>query len=432
MNGAFLLFSAVLTSVLRILAGLFVIRRLLKDGKPDRKSLLAGLGGAVFLGIWGERTDASLFFCLALETLLLAACACSFQAQRLRMSLFMSIFYEIAGALGQFLLAAVMGILLGSSDFFVRDLPFGQAVLWLFHGLLAVLTVIFFRIQELPEGCVFRGASAFSLAGFLAVVTLSEQRALEIPEDTLFMWTILAVSLMMSVLVFHLNRQYEMERELARLKSEQAKLLERDYTALNHSYAVHAKLFHDFHNHMGVLRQFLSHEKYEEAVGYLDELQAPVRDLTDTVWTGDETTDYLINSKAASAKDSKIQFQVQVEFPRHTNIQSADLCAILGNLLDNALEAASQVPEPEGRLVTLTIRRIHQMLIIKVENSFLKAPVWEEGRLHTTKTEGGLHGWGLKSAQAAAEKYEGMVKTGISGEMFRAVATLSYDGVEPV
>ena len=109
-----------------------------------------------------------------------------------------------------------------------------------------------------------------------------------------------------------------------------------------------------------------------------------------------------------------------------------DLCAILGNLLDNAIEAARQVPDPSGRTVALTIRRIHQMLVIKVENSFAAAPVQEGGELKTTKTEGGLHGWGLKSAQTAAEKYDGMVRAGVSGEVFRAVATLSYQGMEDI
>ena len=165
-------------------------------------------------------------------------------------------------------------------------------------------------------------------------------------------------------------------------------------------------------------------------VRYLDELQAPVRNLTATVWTGDETADYLISSKAAAAEADGIRFQAQVEFPRRTNIRSVDLCAILGNLLDNAIEAARQVPDPSGRTVALTIRRIHQMLVIKVENSFAASPVQEGGELKTTKTGGGLHGWGLKSAQAAAEKYDGMVQAGVSGEVFRAVATLSYQGME--
>ena len=432
MTDVFLLLSGLLAGAVRVLVGLFLIYRLLSVKRPDQKSIAAGLAGALVLTVLLSLLHAPDFCRTALETVLIAACAHRLQGAELRMGLFVGIFYEIGVSFWSFLLPAWMGVLFRSQDFLNTGTLAGQSALWLLHGLLAVLAVWLSRGREINRKSAFRAVSALTLAGFLGVITLSEQTVLAIPDDTLYMWTILAVVLMMSVLVFNINRQYEVEKELAKLKSEQAELLERDYTAVNRAYQVNAKLFHDFHNHIGVLRQFLTHEKYGEAVRYLDELQAPVRNLTATVWTGDETADYLINSKAAAAEADGIRFQAQVEFPRRTNIRSVDLCAILGNLLDNAIEAARQVPDPSGRTVTLTIRRIHQMLVIKVENSFAASPVQEDGELKTTKAGGGLHGWGLKSAQTAAEKYDGMVQAGVSGEVFRAVATLSYQGMEDI
>ena len=432
MTDVFLLLSSMLTGAVRVLVGLTLVHRLLSVKRPDRKSIAAGLAGALALTVLLSLLHAPDFYRMALEAVLIAACAHRLQGAELRMGLFVGIFYEIGVSFWSFLLSAGLGVLLRSQDFLNTGTLAGQSALWLLHGLLTVLAVWLSRGREINRKSAFRAVSALTLAGFLGVITLSEQTVLAIPDDTLYMWTILAVVLMMSVLVFNINRQYEVEKELARLKSEQAELLERDYTAVNRAYQVNAKLFHDFHNHIGVLRQFLTHEKYGEAVRYLDELQAPVRNLTAAVWTGDETADYLINSKAASAEADGVRFQAQVEFPHRTNIRSVDLCAILGNLLDNAIEAAWQVPDPSGRTVTLTIRRIHQMLVIKVENSFAGAPVQEKGELKTTKTEGSLHGWGLKSVQTAAEKYDGMVRAGVSGEVFRAVATLSFQGMEDI
>ena len=86
---------------------------------------------------------------------------------------------------------------------------------------------------NLAEKEGFRLVSAIVIAGFLAVVSLSQQTVLAIADDTLDMWTILAVVLLMAVLVFNMNRQYEVEKELAALKSEQTELLERDYAALH-------------------------------------------------------------------------------------------------------------------------------------------------------------------------------------------------------
>ncbi|MDE6846517.1 MAG: GHKL domain-containing protein [Lachnospiraceae bacterium] len=414
---------------IRIIVCLFLMSRLLSADKPDKKSIAAGIFGAIIISILSFLIGLPNFFRLTLETIWIVFCTNHFQNIDTRISLFISIYYEIAVAFWCFLSAAWLGVAFSSPAFLDYKTGNGQIAFWLLHILLAALTFCLYKHHDMTAKEGFRIASAIVLIGLLAIITLSEQTTLTIPDDTLYTWTILSVVLMMSVLMFNMNRQYEAEKELTKLKSEQAELLERDYTTLNNAYAINAKLFHDFHNHIGVLRQLLSHEKITEAVQYLDELQAPTQEMADTVWTGDETVDYLINSKTHTAKADGIQLQVQVEFPRHTNIRNADLCAILGNLLDNAIEAARQIPEPEQSSISLTIRRINQMLIIKVENNFSVPPASKDGSLKTTKTDRNLHGWGLKSAQTAAEKYDGTIRTSYTGNTFRAVATLSYQGI---
>lgn len=429
MTDGLMLCSNIATGCIRVIVGLFLIFRLLSAQKPERKSMAAAVIGVTVISVLFSVTGLSDFERMVSETVLLTVCASRFQGADTRMSLFLGIFYEIAALFWQFLLAAWLGVICRSLTFLNDETADGQLAVWLFHLLLAALVWNLLRHPGRTEKEMFHRASVIVIIGFLGVIALSEQPVLAIADDTLYLWTILAVVLMMSVLVFNMNRQYEVEKELARLKSEQAELLERDYRTLNKAYEMNAKLFHDFHNHIGVLRQLLLHQKTERAMQYLDELQTPVQEMADTVWTGDEIVDYLINSKAAIAREYGITYQAQVEFPRHTNLQSADLCAILGNLLDNALEAARQVPALEQRWVRLTIRRINHMLIIKVENRFATPLIKNENKLQTSKKESGLHGWGLKSAQAAAEKYDGMVQTSYTDNTFRAVATLSYQSV---
>ena len=429
MTGWLLGFSDFMAGGIRSMVCLFLIFRLLSVKRPEKKCIAAILAGAMAISVILSVTALPDFYRMILEIVLITVCACCFQAADTRMGLFVAIFYEIAVTFWQFLFAAWLGVIFRSSAFLDDRTGYGQVAVWVFLVLLIALIWYILQRPNMTGKEAFRFASVIVLTGFAAVITLSEQTVLAIADDTLDMWTILAVLLMMSVLVFNMNRQYEVEKELAELKSEQAELLERDYTTLNNAYALNAKLFHDFHNHMGVLRQLLSHRKTDEAMRYLDELQMPVKEMTGIIWTGDETVDYLINSKAVTAEKNGIKYQVQVEFPRRTNLRSADLCAILGNLLDNALEAAKQIPVPEQRWILLTIRRINQMLIIKVENSFITPPVKQDGALKTSKDENGLHGWGLKSAQTAAEKYDGMVRTSYDGHTFRAVASLSYQAV---
>lgn len=424
-----ILFSNIAAGSVRAVVYLFLVFRLLSAKKPGRNGIITVLAGIAAISVIFSITGLPDIYRIISETVLFVVCARQFQNADTRMCLFIGIFFEIAVSFWLFLIAAWSGVLFHSSAFLDYDTGRGQIAVWLLLALLILVMLYLWKNPGMDQKETFRFLSAGVVTGFLAVVTLSQQTALAIDDDTLDMWTILAVVLMMSVLVFNMSRQYEAEKELAELKSEQNELLERDYTTLNNAYAINAKLFHDFHNHIGVLHQLLSHKKLDEAMQYLDELQIPIREMTDTVWTNDDTIDYLINSKAAAAKERGIQYQVQVEFPHHTNLRSADLCAILGNLLDNALEAAGQIPEKKKRFINLTIRRINQMLIIKVENSFTAPPVITGNEIKTSKKENGLHGWGLKSARTAAEKYDGIVQTSYDENVFRAVVTLSYQGI---
>ena len=84
------------------------------------------------------------------------------------------------------------------------------------------------------------------------------------------------------------------------------------------------------------------------------------------------------------------------------------------------------------RFLNLTIRRIHDMLIIKVENGCEEAPVVQDGQLQTTKKDTAFHGWGLKSVQEAAERYDGSVDTEYADDIFKAVVTLSFEPADLV
>ena len=220
-----------------------------------------------------------------------------------------------------------------------------------------------------------------------------------------------------------------MEKKIARLEQEKNALLMRDYQLLKNTYAANAKLFHDFHNHIEVLHRYLEKDRTAEAIRYLEGLRSPIEAVTQPVWVGDEAVDYLINSKITLAASQKIQVNCNIEYPQHTNIRSVDLVAILGNLLDNAIEAVEGT-EGNLRFINLTIRRINEMLIIKLENGCKAAPVIAGGELKTTKQDKDLHGWGLKSVRTTAEHYDGTVETEYRNNRFCTVVTLSYEPVK--
>ena len=216
MTDVFLLFSGLLAGAVRVLVGLFLVHRLLSIKRPDRKSIAAGLAGALVLTVLLSLLHAPDFYRMALEAVLIAACAHRLQGAELRMGLFVGIFYEIGVSFWSFLLPAWMGVLFRSQDFLNTGTLAGQSALWLLHGLLAVLAAWLSRGREINRKSAFRAVSALTLSGFLGVITLSEQTVLVIPDDTIYMRTILAVMLMMSVLVFHINSKYDEDKELVK------------------------------------------------------------------------------------------------------------------------------------------------------------------------------------------------------------------------
>ena len=274
-----------------------------------------------------------------------------------------------------------------------------------------------------------RSLSVLVILGMVGAVTLSEQKALTLDEDLVGTWIILSMVLLFAILFYRVNRQREMESEIARLKQEQAEIVERDYQALRRTYEGNAKLYHDLHNHIEAIYQCLLQGDTEEAARYCEDLRTPVREISQTVWTGDKALDYLISSKLALAEQEHIKTKVNIEYPHNTNIRSVDLTTILGNLLDNALEAAQAAPDGL-RFLNLTIRRINAMLIIKVENGYGHDLKREDGKLLTTKSDRAFHGWGLKSVQTAADRYDGTISTDDKDGIFQSVVTLSFQAIK--
>ena len=86
----------------------------------------------------------------------------------------------------------------------------------------------------------------------------------------------------------------------------------------------------------------------------------------------------------------------------------------------------SRAEDDSRRIIWLTIRRINHMLVIKVQNTCEKQPVWEKGEWMTTKEDKSLHGWGLKSAAAAVEKYNGTLQNSWKDSVFTAAAVMHY------
>ncbi len=412
---------------LRLLLGVYLIA-ILAGFYMHKKSWLFSIIGGVLVTLL-QMVLCSNIAILSIECLIIATISWQHLQKKINICLFLAFFYEVCVSLWDFLVAAGLGVLLHTKEFIQTDTVQHLAAIGLVRLLILLIVLLCAKRQNAYDRNM-RFISCITILGFFGVITLSQQSILSLNEDQIGTWIILSTILLFAILFYRLNRQREMEWEISQLKQEKTEILERDYQTLSRTYAANAKLYHDLHNHIEAIYQCLTQGELKEALAYCEELRTPIREISQTVWTGDKAIDYLINSKMALAEQKQIETKINIEYPHNTNIRSVDLATILGNLLDNALEAAATAPEPL-RFLHLTIRRINAMLIIKVKNGYGNAPVENNGKLETSKTDtASHHGWGLKSVQTAADRYDGAITINYQNGVFQAVVSLSFQPIK--
>ena len=424
MTGWYQIISFLFTNGLRIFLCLYLVMAVLKLSSDRKKAGVLSACTAAFITLLSCLPIPQTYITGAEIIIIMLIIRHLFRAE-LRMPLFLTFFYEITVALWEFIISAGLGIIFRSEGFLDRNTPEYMAAVWIVR--VFMLGIAFLAVKA-SEGRN-RVISAVAVAGLFGVIFLSGQNIITISDEQMTTWIIFSMLIFVAIQFFYRTRQYEMEKKIAHLEKEKNALLMRDYQLLKDTYAANAKLFHDFHNHIEALHRYLEKDRTAEAVRYLESLRSPIEAVTQHVWVGDEAVDYLINSKVTLAASREIQVNCNIEYPQHTNIGSVDLVVILGNLLDNALEAVDGT-EGNLRFINLTIRRINEMLIIKLENGCKAAPAITEGELKTTKKNTDLHGWGLQSVRTAAERYDGTIETEYSNHTFRTVVTLSFEAVK--
>lgn len=237
---------------------------------------------------------------------------------------------------------------------------------------------------------------------------------------------IFGMMLIFAFAVLYLWLQMQKEKKEKAYTMQQNSILEKNYTTAKESYETNAKLYHDMKNHFLLLQSYLKENRVEEAEAYLKKLSGDGMKYDYERYTGIEAIDYILSQKREKAENNRIHMKIHGEYPKDCKIDPVDLCTILTNLLDNAVEACMKQPEGELRDIQVTIRRLHQFIIIKIANSSIASPDIRNGKLHTSKKDRNLHGWGMRSVLSAVEKYQGTVQYEYREKMFTVSAMLFY------
>lgn len=178
-------------------------------------------------------------------------------------------------------------------------------------------------------------------------------------------------------------------------------------------------LRHDLENHMLTLSHLLQEDRLSQAREYLAAAHAQLDSARALSSTGNSCVDSLINYKLHHLKTADVGLDYQAEIPSRLQIDAFDLTVILGNLLDNALEALDRLPASAQKELSLHLKYDRGRLLIKMTNTCDRVKPSALGLL-TRKRDPSRHGIGLKNVRAAIDKYQGHLKTVFAQNTFTA------------
>lgn len=166
------------------------------------------------------------------------------------------------------------------------------------------------------------------------------------------------------------------------------------------------KIWHDFNNHISCIDMLLQMNNIEKARGYIKNMNASCQTTYMGIKTGNELADVVINQKYMLAKAQDISLKVSGQLDESLSISQMDLCALLCNSLDNAIEACREIEDITIRKIDLFLEVYKNYLHIDINNS-VKKEAMDNNKLITTKQDKSRHGIGMLSMKTIVEKYGG-------------------------
>ena len=182
------------------------------------------------------------------------------------------------------------------------------------------------------------------------------------------------------------------------------------------------KLKHDIKNHLMCIREYAVRKEFDGAIGYIDDILNGENYLKNNseINTGNIVVDTLLNYKKSVMEKSDIKLNLRIEIPQKLKFNDADICVILGNCLDNSIEAVRKLDDVEKREINVDLVYRKESLLIRISNPFsgvVKKNIM--GNPVTTKSDEENHGMGLGSVKNAVSKYNGVMNISTDNNMFK-------------
>jgi sensor histidine kinase regulating citrate/malate metabolism len=189
-----------------------------------------------------------------------------------------------------------------------------------------------------------------------------------------------------------------------RIAKYQNTLITKHYDEVQNIYTKMRGWRHDYHNHIQALLVLNGNAKQTKE--YLLKLNDDLTSVDTLIKTGNVMIDAILNSKISLIKSKSIAVNAKAVVPPHLPISEIDLCVIIGNLLDNAMEACEKQSVGEERFIRIFIGVMKSQLYITVSNS-VGGEVHKSGKAYLSTKNSDSHGFGLMRIDNIVNKYGG-------------------------
>ena len=415
------------------IVGVFVAVRfynhMLTKKSMNEKIRIGGLGGILLLAIALNVVIEKSNILLTISFGIFFIIAYLFYNGEIHIKMIMAIFIVIFSYLMELIAALVIVAIFGNVLYDIRH----NMMLLLLGGIISKILLIFFA--EIIIRFRKNNASQVSLRSWLLIlsipvfsVVLSVTSVYEpILKDEFSVISVLAcVSIVyINVIVFYLFDSIVFqvnENNQFRFREKQLLIQKNQYENVIDGYNQVKRVRHDMVNHLLALDGYLANQQYHEALEYIHKLNDELDFGKRGIVSSNVAIDALIgNGKLKAAKEG-IDFECEVMIPRKLKIDEMDICIVLGNLLNNAIEACRRIDDERvSKRIMLKMYYKQEYIFIELENSYDLSTIKKKNgrfvssKLYREKDEIGI---GMGNMEKIVEKYEGVYQIDLSGKMF--------------
>ena len=250
---------------------------------------------------------------------------------------------------------------------------------------------------------------------------------LTIQVAVIFATFFIVLSLIATIFAIAISAKHQNEKRMVELMKLSSQMLEKNYSEIHNSHEIIRQQVHDFKNHLRTINGMS--EADSKVKEYTQNLLTTSYSYAKLCHCGNDIIDSIINCKETEAKEKNITFDYCISLTSPLNIESIDICAILANQIDNAIEACMKIDKKNERKIIINILQKEYFIFFTVKNTVKENPFNKNNELITTKNNvSGLHGFGIRIIRETAEKYNGTSENSYEdGQFISSVMLINND-----